>query len=80
MDYISANQVEEFVNNPEIVGLICEKFDADISKHQYILREKLVEVYDIYRGNIANMLLLNLRSRDEYFQNFLNFLRIFHSH
>ena len=74
LDFISVNQVEDFVNDPEIVGLICEKFDADISKHQNILREKLVVVYDTYRGNIANMILLNLGRRDEYFQFILDFI------
>ncbi|MCB1712797.1 MAG: hypothetical protein KDH96_10065 [Candidatus Riesia sp.] len=74
LDFISTNQVEDFVNDPEIVGLICEKFDGDITKHQDILREKLIILHDKYRGNFADMILLNLGRRDEYFQFILDFI------
>ena len=74
LDFISVSQIKDFVNDPEIVGLICEKFDGDITKHQDILREKLIILHDKYRGNFADMILLNLGRRDEYFQFILDFI------
>ncbi|MCB1712758.1 MAG: hypothetical protein KDH96_09870 [Candidatus Riesia sp.] len=73
--YISTNQIEEFVNDPEVVGMLSEKFLGDISEHQDKLREKLFIIYSQYHKNIANMISLNLERRDEYFQFFINFIQ-----